>query len=254
MNGFSPESPEDNNGISVRVLELERKQGYLEDCKNIYHNSIENYQAALVQNEMAKARRTNTRGSKRELECDGCTSRWCTICELEKASKLMIVAGDNVEWTKVELEVIQEEINTRRVTNAARLQAFQRVRRQMEEVAAEAAAEVAAEAGASTNNNNEDVKEEPEVKDEADVKTEPDDGNYPTIGMTNNVKSEPMDSADHSTTDESSSDDGTGSEDESSSDNSDASDNSDDDDQSNTDYSTSDEDMDETPSNGLNLL
>lgn len=264
MNG-SPASPTDNRGISGRVLEKERKQAYLQDCKKRYQKPIENFEAALRQctmsPSMTEARRTNTRSSKRKMECDGCQSKWCHICNLEQASKLMIVAGDNVEWTEVELEVIQEEIDTRRVTNPARIEAFQRVRSQK--------AKVAAEAAASTNND--DIKEEPEVKDEADVKTEPDAGNYATIGMTNNVKSEPMDSADHSTTDESSSDDGNGSEDESSLDDSNkfndssytdwpfrqaASDDDDDDDETNTDYSSSDEDMDETPAtaNVLNVL
>ena len=109
MNNYSAASPEDNSGISGRVLELERKQGYLEDLKKKYQKSIENYEAALLQSEMAEARRTNTRSSKRKMECDGCQSKWCHICNLEKASKLMIVAGDNVEWTEVELEVIQAD-------------------------------------------------------------------------------------------------------------------------------------------------
>lgn len=160
---YSPASPDNNTGISSRVLEKERKEAYLVDLKKKYQKSIEDYEAALRQSEMAEARRSNTR-SKRKSECEGCRSKWCHICNLERASKLMIVAGDNVEWTEVELEVIQEEINTRRVTDPARIEMFQSVRRQQ--------AEVAAEAAASTNNNNdEDVKEEPEVKDEADVKT-----------------------------------------------------------------------------------
>ena len=169
----------------------------------------------------------------------------------------MRVAGMNVDWTEVELRVIQREIDSRGITDPDRLEA----RRSYPEFQAEQQAEFGSTSAAGNNNN--DVKQE--IKDEADVKTEIDD--RPTIGVINTVKSEPMsdnttnsssnDSTDVSSSDLSSDSDvnessyndwpfsPAGSTDSDSDSNDSDSDSDSDDSDSNTDYTTSDDDNDE---------
>ena len=169
---YSPQSPNpaDNEGIPPLVLERERKMHLLNEQEVQYQLSIENYELAVHRHQLAEHKTNSTRSAKRRRACQGCNSKWCGDCNLESAAKKMRTAADNMSETMAELADIEERIKNGPTITRNRI------------------------GSESTDNNNDDVKEEPEVKDEADVKQENDDGTYaPTIGIVNAVKSEPSD-------------------------------------------------------------
>ena len=205
---FSPQSPnpEDNEGVRPLVLEKERKTLYLEELKVRYHKSMRDYELALHRQQLAANKKNSTR-SKRKRSCEGCQSKWCEDCGLEKASKMMRVAGDNVSETKAELEVIQSQIDYGRTVDPSRIiveDGFFQIRPATED-----------SSSLAVDNNNDDAIKEEVKQENGDVKQENDDGTYATtIGIVNAVKSEP--SNDYPTTSDDSSSENSGSDDASS--------------------------------------
>ena len=247
---YSPESPDTNDtGVSNLVLEKERKEGYLNDLKIKYEKAMDDSQVAVNKQAMANGTRKSTRSQKRKAECTDCTNKWCEDCNVTRAAKRLRIAGMNVESTEVELRVIQDEIDSGRTEARGESHSEDHdVKQEPEDNFVSIA----------NNNNDADIKEE-------DVKTEPNDSSYgnPSVGMTNTVKSEPMNDEESSSS-ESSSDSSSDSENESEAEDtedsgasnqdypdaafdSDSSNDSSNDSESDsaTDYSTSDEDSDQ---------
>lgn len=175
---FSPLSPvPQNDEMSVDEITLERKQRFLPQLRVWYDRSVQEYQEKLTKNDMATNRNRSIR-RKRKLECSGCGMKQCTQCSLNEANKEMLHHGAYIEEIESEIETLQRRIDSQH--NAP----------QMIPPCPEPPC---FDSDEDSESDDDDVQEEPDVKQEAD-------DSYASfqisIGITNTIKSEPMENDD----------------------------------------------------------
>ena len=197
---YSPRSPQEPDEMSVAQVQLERKERFLPQLKGWYDRAIQEYQDQLIKHEMADNRNRSIR-RKRKLECGGCSMKQCTKCNFDAAYKKMRDYGAYIIEVESEIQGLKSRIESEQNSPPPMPPAdfhHEAINDSNEENVLN-----------EENDSNEDDSTNEEIKQEDDIKQEPEDSYLSiqfqfSIGIVNNIKSEPMDrsnedeSTDHS--------------------------------------------------------
>ena len=198
---FSPMSPERNQ---PGEMSMEEFIIYMENDLQWREQRIAQLECS-TQKEMQKLEvilqakdRSASRSRKRKIEdCKSCKEDFknsCLDCKEQFSSKKLKINHDEIAVHKNEIEKIKEEFKTRQATRQAQIAA----EAQQKEAEAQAQNGRVKEENQSdedyptSSNASSQTSSNEDVKEEADVKVEPEEPNAVSIGMFNQVKSEPM--------------------------------------------------------------